>query len=618
MVEESVSTLSPTTDSDLFAIANLHPDLVRLGAVGPDLTFFAPDFGDWSVALVRILAEFYDEVIGPIVDLYEKWVEPVLDALHQIEEGVDAVLDDVTCGLVGTLKDNLDAVLDRVSAIRQGVLLNLFNESVNIFDQMTPPIQDGKTEEDWFWFDTLHNRRTGSFIRELWARADTDAKKAYVLGYTCHYAGDFIGHQFVNTVVGSPARGRLQRHHFAENIIDTRLYDQLRSGEVSGSRIHLLLPHGIEVENANSLRVLLDNPNDVPDDMRPIFELINDAMQATFNNTPHPQRIASEYLTVENLNTAFWYLLLAMKASTSSYIPPPTFPSEELLGAVNNAMTDFLSTATNPPSPSFSAPDVCFSFWSDDCDFSLDALEEWLESLWDTVKYFGELLAWLGGLILDLWGVFACGATIPLRSAIHGAFWLLHETLHALLTYLREALVQAAFIHPEVGWAEANPIALSFFAVSRRQVREARQGLYPHRAGESNAGYHTYPTTPTELPSTRPSAFAEGTTASQLTDGFGLVPGLMDEFSDAEDPAASVAVANDNPTVPIGSVVPLTTTIMRSLINNDTSILRDWSLDSDRGCGYLNWRITEGFEQSVSGDPAVWDPTDPVPHDWSE
>ena len=133
MADESVSNLSPTSDSELFAIANLHPDMVRLGAVGPDMTFFAPDIGDKSLALVRILAEFYDEAIGPVVELYEKWVEPVLDVLNDVEEGAVAALDQVTCDLVGTLDDNINAVLERVAGIRQSVLLNIFNKTVDVF-----------------------------------------------------------------------------------------------------------------------------------------------------------------------------------------------------------------------------------------------------------------------------------------------------------------------------------------------------------------------------------------------------------------------------------------------------------------------------------------------------
>lgn len=613
LAEQAMSAVSPTSDSELFAIVNLHPDLVRLGAVGPDLAFFAPDFGDWSVDLVRILTEIYDDAIKPLVELYEEWVEPVVDVLNQVEQGAQAVLDSATCNLVSTLADNVDDVSTRVSGIIQGALLNVLSKSVNIFDAMTPPIQDGKTEKDWFWFDTLHNRRTGRFIDEMWARADTDEKKAYVLGYSCHFSGDLIGHQFVNTVVGSPARARLQRHHFAENIIDTHLYDRLRAEEITGSKVHLRLPHGDEVESASSLTVLLDNPNEVPEDLRPIFEMIADSMEAAFSDAPHPQRIASEYLTVENLNTAFWLLLIAMKVSTSNYVPPPTLPADEVLQAVTDAMTDFLGTATSPPTPSFSAPDFCADLWSDDCDFSLDALEEWLDSVIEAITYLGELMVWLGELIRDLAQVFACTLTAPVKLAIHGAFWLIHEALHALLTYLREGLVQAALIHPEIGWIESNPVAQSMLAVTRRHIVDARLGNYPHRAAESNSGFQAYPATSTEQPFTIASGFPVGTTAEQLVDAFDVAPVLFLEFGDADDPLESRTIAAANTTSPLASIVPLELFVMRAIVDGRSSELGDWSLDSDRGYGYLNWRIAEGEEQSVA-----WDSTDEVEHDWSD
>lgn len=613
IAEQAIQTFSPTSDSEVYAIVNQHPNLVRLGSVGPDLAFFAPDFGDWSVALVRILAEFYDDAIKPIVELYEDWVEPVLDTLNQIEDNVEVVLDAVTCDLVSTLSDNVDAVATRVSGVLQGIALNVVADAVNIFDHMTPPIQKGKTESDWFWFDTLHNRRTGRFITEMWQRADTDEKKAYVLGYSCHFAGDFIGHQFVNTVVGSPARARLQRHHFAENIIDTHLYDRLRATEVTGSKVHLGLPHGSDVESANSLLVLLDNPNEVPGDMQPIFEMFADAMRAAFEDTPHPQRIASEYLTVENLNTAFWLLLVAMRASTSSHIPPPSYPGDQVLGAINDAMADFLASASNPPAPSFSAPDFCANFWSENCDFSVAKVQEWLETVVDSAAYLGELLVWAGDLIRDLTRVFACALTAPVKLAIHGAFWLIHEALHALLTNLREGLVMAALISPEAGWAESNPIAQSLLNVSSVHKDDAKARRYPHRAAESNAGFHAYPTTQPEQPTTVPSGFMAGTTPEGFVQEFQVAEELLKKFAEAADPASSRQVAIDSASQPLGSVVPFEVILMRALVNDDLSVFSDWSLDSDRGCGYLNWRMNPGTENAVA-----WDSSDGVQHDWSE
>lgn len=612
MMDEAAASVSPTSDSELFAILNLHPDVARLGAAGPDMTFFAPDFGQWSVDFVRVVTDFYDDVVAPVVELYEDWIEPVVDALDDIEEGVEAVLDEATCDLVAAFSDNLEDVTERLGAIRDSLILTLFSKAVNIYDEMTPPLQDGDAEENWFWFDYLHNRRTGRFIREMWDSADTDRKRAYVLGYIAHYSGDFIGHEYVNTVVGGAPRAHLARHHFAENIIDVSFHDLLRNVEVTDARVHLQLPHGADVDSVGTLRTILDNPNDVPDDMRPIFQMIHDAMRATYDDAPHPQRINTEYLTVEDLNTAFWFMLAALKGMTSSYIPAPSFPGAEVLDAVNDAIDDFLATAGNPPTPSSSPPGFCLNFWSSDCDFSLSALEEWLDYLWDTITYLGELLGWIGELIRDLWQVFACTLSAPIKLALHGAFWLAHKALHEILMYLREALVLAAYVHPERNWVDNSPLAQSFLAVGQQPISETREQMYPHRAAESNEGFQAYPVTPTELPPTVPGPFSPQSVASDLVAGLGSDDVLRDAYAGAASPKETREIEFATIGQSVESAVPMMTRLMRAVVNGDTSLLEDWTMDADRGLAYKNWRLG-GTSNSLA-----WDSTDPVVDDWAD
>ncbi len=612
LMDEAAGSLSPGADSELYAVLNLHPDVARLGAIGPDITFFAPDFGQWSVDFVGAITDFYDEVVAPVVGLYEDWIEPVIDVLNDIEEGVEAVLDDATCDLVSTFSENLDALTDRLGAIGQSLILTAFSRAINVFDAMTPPLQEGETEEEWYWFDYLHNRRTGRFIQEMWRLADTDRKRAYALGYISHYTGDFVGHQYVNTVVGGAPRAHLARHHFAENMMDVHFYDELRDVELTAARLHLRLPHGEDLEDLGTLRALVDNPNEVPADMRPIFEMIHGAMRATYDDAPHPARIDSEYLTVDNLNTAFWFMLAALKSMTSSYIPPPSFPGAEVLDAVNDAISEFLDTASNPPAPSSSAPDVCFNFWSSDCDFSLDHLEEWLDYLWDTVTYLGELLAWLGDLIHDLWQVFACTLSAPIKLALHGAFWLAHKALHELLTYLRECLVLAAYVHPERAWLDASPLAQSFLTVGERPPAEARKRIYPHRAAQSNEGFHSYPDTPTESPPTNPGPFSPLSTALDLIAGLPRNDALRGAFAAADTPGESRQIGFDAIGQPVDSSVPMAVRLMRSLVDGDTSQLEDWTMDADRGYAYKNWRL-QGTINTLA-----WDSVDPVVDDWAD
>lgn len=612
MADLAADTLTAPGDSAIRDVVTENRQMYHLGAVGPDLAFFAPDSGDFAVDLVRLLAELHDTLIAPIVELYETYVEPVVDVLATIEEGVDMVLDELTCGLVGDVKGEIDEVGERIGAILQQGLGSMVVRAVNLFDLMTPPIQDGQTVESWYWFDTLHNRRTGRFLDEMWQRADTDAKKAYVLGYSSHYAGDLVGHQFVNTVVGSPARARLQRHHFAENMIDTHIFDQLRDQEVSDARIHLTLPHGQSVEEEPSLRVLVDRLNEVPADMQEIFALISEAMEAAFKDVDHPQRITSEYLQPDHLNTAFWLLLASMRASTAAFIPCPSPPSLEALTEALDAVNDLLQTASNPPSPSVSLPDACLALWSEDCDFSMQSLEEWADAVADAIGYLVEVATWAGQLIKDLFDAMACTVTAPVKIGLEAGFYLVHSALHAALERVREVMVQAAIIYPTRDFVRTHPVARSFLTISREQIAESDGGTYPHRAAASNAGFQRYPQTPTEEPATWSSSFGIGTSAEQFVADFPVSTSHLAAFAEAETPAENRALAVQLSNVPLGTVVPYTVMLQRQLFGGQAAAIPDLNLDADRGWAHRNWVIDPGAEGSVAHDS-----TDPVPYDWA-
>ncbi|MEV7197392.1 zinc dependent phospholipase C family protein [Streptomyces sp. NPDC093510] len=591
-----------------------HPEVYHLGAIGPDLCFFAPDFGDASLELVRIVATLYDEIVGPIVDLYEKYVRPIVDLVESIEEGVEQVLDEATCGLVGQLDAEREQVSARVKAIAQQGLGAMLVKAVNVFDLMTPPIQEGDRVENWFWFDTLHNRRTAAMLQEMWSRAESDAQRAYVLGYASHYAGDFFGHQFVNTVVGSPARARLQRHHFAENMIDTHLYDQLLGEEVSGAKVHLRLPHGQDVEDEPSLLALIDRVNDIPDDMREIFELIADSKRAAFAAPiPHPRRISSEFLAEQELNTAFWLLLASMRASTSTFIPPPEPPSAtESFEEALDAIQEFLDTLSNPPQPPGGVPDVCIALFDDNCDFSLDALEDWAEAMADALGYGLDLLEWGTKLIADAWEAAACTLTAPIKTGVRAGYYLVHLALHDILERAREIMVQAAISYPTRQWVASSPLAASFLTVAPHHVEESRAGRYPRRAASSNAGFQSYPATEVELPATWSSSYGFGTPVDAMVSGTPLNEALLQEFGALERPEQSIDLAAQSHAEPLGSAVPFTTWVQLRLFDGTTG-LPDLGLDADRGYGHRNWEMEEGHETSV-----MHNSDDPVVYRWSE
>lgn len=591
-----------------------HPEVYHLGAVGPDLCFFAPDIGDPSWELVRTVATLYDEIIGPIVNLYEKHIQPISDLIDNVAEGVEQVLDQATCGLVGQLGAEMDQVGARVDAIVQQGLGAVLSNAINFFDIMTPPIQDGDRVENWYWFDTLHNRRTAVMLQEMWSRADSDVQRAYVLGYASHYAGDFFGHQFVNTVVGSPARARLQRHHFAENMIDAHLYDQLLDEEVSGAKVHLRLPHGQDVEDEPSLLALIDRANDIPGDMREVFALVADSMRAAFASPiPHPQRIASEFLTEEDLNTAFWLLLASMRASTSTFIPKPEPPSStEAFEEALDAIQEFLDTLSNPPQPPGTFPDVCSALWDDSCDFYLGALEDWAEAIVDALVYGLDLLRWGTELVANIWDTAACTLTAPIKTVVRAGYYLVHLALHDILERVREIMVQAAITYPTRQWVASSPLAASFLTVDSLHVKDSRSGHYPHRAASSNAGFQSYPTTDVELPATWSSSYGFGAPVASMVSGTPLNEGLLLDFGEMLTPEKSIDLAAQSHSEPLGSGVPFTVWVQQRLFSGLAG-LPDLGLDSDRGYGHRNWEMVEGHEASVQHDS-----DDPVVYRWSE
>lgn len=610
----TAQAMTEPEQQQLRGIVDDNREVYHLGAVGPDLCFFAPDFGNWSVELVRIVATLYDEIVQPIVQLYETFVEPLVDIVEGVAEGVEEVLDEATCGLVGQLQQEGEQVTARIEAILQQGLGSVLFNAINVFDAMTPPIQDGDRVENWYWFDTLHNRRTAALLQELWSRARSDAQRAYVLGYASHYAGDFFGHQFVNTVVGSPARARLQRHHFAENMIDTHLYGSLLGEEVSGAKIHLRLPHGQDVEDEPSLLALVGRINDIPPDMLEIFDLIADSKRAAFSApVPHPQRIDSEFLTAENLNTAFWLLLASMRASTSTFIPPPEPPSAtEALEEALEALNEFLGTLINPPQPPGGMPNVCNALWSDNCDFSLQALEEWAQAIDNALRYGLDLLQWGSQLIQDLWETMACTLTAPVKVVIRAGYYLVHLALHSILERVREVMVHTAISYPTRQWAASSPLAKSFLTVTRQHVADSRAGNYPRRAATSNAGYQSYPQTEVEEPSTWSSSYAVGTPVEAMVRGTPLNEALLRAFGDVQLPRESIDLAAQSTQQPLGSAVPFTLWVQQHLFD-DIPGLADLCLDADRGYGHRNWEIEEGHESSVMAGSQ-----DPVEYRWSQ
>jgi len=609
IAERVAQQFSPIRDINITRLTSgVNEPYYKLGSTGPDLFFFAPDYE--VILYPSLVLPYVRDVVLPVKALYDDIIAPVAEVIEDVEEGAQAVLDEATCDAYSTLEDRVDALLQNLSSLRDSFIAYIFSESFNMFDLMRPPLQNGKDESQWFWFDILHYRRTGQFLQTMWDNSDTDAKKAYVLGYATHVAADVAGHPYVNQAVGGPARSHNQRHHFVENILDTWFYDEALSQNITNAQLHRQLPHGEELDDEGTLLAILEGTDSIPADMQGIFSMISKSMENTFPANELPNLLPDGVLKPQDINLAYWLLMASLKISTDSFVPRPEEPFSDALDAIAEAAEEFLNNVQNPPQPPGSPAGACFAFWESDCDFSLDALEDWLEYMWDNIVYLGEIIEWVASILKDLYDILVCTITAPLKILVSSLLWLLQSAVYAIVEEIRNALVLAAILHPQPDWVRNHPIAREIVELSDRSWIDIKKKNYPRRAQESNEGFLGYPNTRVEMDPTTSGPYPAGTTPFAFVDGIpGRVnnEGLYQKYDQSESPAATRNIEFGSTGVYTFPAVPLAVELFQGLLEGDVKI-PDWNLDADRGYHYKNWR--------ASWEKLSWDSTDAIDDSW--
>lgn len=577
---------------ELFRIVQTQRPMFRMGAIAPDMFFFAPDFGPWSVDLLRVVTTIYDDVIKPAKGIVDDIVDP-------IEEALDAVadeLDEATCGLFSALPNEIDQLTADLSGLGMKVFASLASDAVNVFDEMVPPIQKGQdvdgthppgsSPQGWFWFDMIHYRHTGDLIGAMWQRAKTDAEKAFVLGWSTHHASDVIGHATVNALVGGPYRSHNQRHHFIENLMDVDLYDRFLDQELIDAGLHLVLPQGESVEREPLLTTLLDAPNDPPAELRPIYAMLDEAIRDTYDRPP--RRVDGGYLDVEHLHGAYLYSLVSLRALTSTTIPMPPDPSAEALDAIERAWQEFLETAQHPPQPPALPPNLCVNFWDPSCSFDLKYLGDWVGHLWNGVEWLAEVAAWVAEMLADLVRVLTCTFVAPIKVMIRGLFWTLRSAIHQFESFIREALVLTAIAPPDRLWLRTHPLAIESLSLDDQKAQQA-SGPFPHRAARTNAGFQSYPATASELDSTLAAPTDQLGDLDNMIAAVVPEPALYADYAGSSSPAITRAIEQGHPDKGFDSIESLSRHIMNALVRDTGEQLPNWNMDADRGYGYLAW-----------------------------
>lgn len=570
----------------------------NLGAIGPDLLFWAPDYEvvDRLYALYQNYAELkalYDEIVQPIRDIRDAIVEPIEQAVETLAPST-----------VALIRELLEQMRETSELFKKTVQTGLFSGVISgadlitnaagfpplaasLFQLFLPPFQNGQAENCWYWFDMLHYRRTGDFGRRLVANASggTVRQRAYAYGYLSHIATDVVGHAYVNQVVGGPYRLQVQRHVTVENWMDTWKFQQYY-----GENINLRLFDRLGMQPAL--------PSDVGD-------LLHQTLRDVYGGVDHPRRLPGDgFLTRNQIDETYDVFFKILELMRNQGVARPEEPFSNVADILKDALDDLLEP---PPAPPSSPSGACslgdiFSFGL--TASSRDCYESFFEHLETWLDYLGELLAWAFETLLDLFDLLlALLLTLPimvLLAILYGLQLLLYE----IWQMVRSTLALTGLVYPEPsdlndahGRNLTTPFLCGIAGCVPPRLSAAGGLVYPRLTNLMSSHLVCPPAAP-ELSITAPNFTPP---APEVTpDAFiNQEPFSIEALAAyATSPSVARTRALYNNCLRIGNATDFTAWIIGAAADPNTpETWRDiahtnWNLDSDRGYGYKTWAVT--------------------------
>lgn len=289
-----------------------YAPVYKLGAQGPDFLLF--NMNDWEASgTVKTLAqiyfeveEFIEEFVQKLKELIPEEVWVLISTLETMEETAverSALLSEISQCLQA-VQNNIDALSKIVENKIEEYILN----SVDVFKLLKDPQQDGTDFPNWWWFDTLHKRRTGRFMKELLTKsAENSMERAFALGYLTHYSADTVGHAYVNAISGGPYRTHMQRHKLAENHQDVWAYKQYVGGEFVESKL------------AEKQYIIDGNEDELPADLK---KFIMECLHRTYFDGEKP--LYGKEIKEEDMDISYRLWLKWFKMATNDIeLPAP-------------------------------------------------------------------------------------------------------------------------------------------------------------------------------------------------------------------------------------------------------------------------------------------------------
>jgi hypothetical protein len=561
VVDEVLARLRSGSDPESLALASIlenHPELTSLGAIGPDLIYYYGLDRDIVATVASIFNAMnqISSILGDAANVAADAGAPNFSA--RVKQ-----LADTTQLIFGTGQGILISSVVRLNDLISGELI--FKQSEE---------QEEKPETEWSWGDLIHDRMSGVFASEIANRArqaNNEALMAYATAYKTHLATDFVGHPFVNSIAGGPARGWNMRHTLAEKFMDATVYAG-RGLDINSSRIQRRMESLHGSPDLANLAVMLSSA---------MTDFVSSGTAGPFQLPAAP--------SVDDILTAFDNMDSLFRLVTEdTYVPPPIGPSIIIppLPGQYGSITSALGGGLIPPGGIPKTLTQC--------------LKMLLFALLVGPSILAEIARFIADIVLGV-------ITYPMAAALY----LLQSWLYRIYRQIRWFLVISGMAFPYKDELRSS--------VGRQfgSCRTENEDSYPHlppvvnkwRERWSAAGqlvefdatdleYLVYPSTPeAENPQTRPSPYPHGSSPELFINQLQLDDNFLAQWEatvtplQVRDLVRGIKIGTSSPPLGgFGNAVDLAL----MFINRD-DLYEKINLDSDRGYGYRQWACDGGI-----------------------
>lgn len=596
----------------------------NFGSIGPDFLFFTVlEYGiPGTDDFLNMFFKFYD-ALEPLIEFKNEVKEKVeTEIIAPIEANLVAIDETFFKGIFADLK-NTGALLSEAIMVS---LEKIIVEKVDFFYPFYPKIQQGCPEEDWYWFDFLHYRRTGKFCSNMLQIANAennDNLKRYCLGYASHIGTDVVGHSYVNAIVGGPYRNHWRRHKLTENWIDayaknhysdipeiTSLlndtsieHEDYISNSISGSNYYRLT----DFKDQHGITRL---PEDLGNMIIKALIMTYPEIKGTpgFDIQPHPKMLDFKNLEQAYLTWQKWFKRTTTVGKAKRPVPVPP-PGSAAAALINNFISGFppLSSSGGNGGGGFSIHNITHN------------LANFLKHLVDVLDYIFNWIETNAANILEL----------PINTMLEMIKWLLYQlqkNLYEIAENARFIMVLCGYIYPEPDDLNHQQFGKAFLSpdfVGQTQGGVFNYNQYPLKqvvptinCKESTFSnslltgneYHLkYPTTSLEYPQTEPTSkpFTTNCLPESFIDGVFPISSLILKLYESEDPYVNTTKPCTNDidnltlnTYQLGSALSFS----QRLINTKLKAIPNFNLDSDRGYGWKCWDLKLNQGNSTLND----------------